>query len=209
MRQQINLVNLALLPPKPFFQFRSMIISLVLIAVSLSVLAWLFGSRVALNLSSAELAQQRVGVKQDRVKAIEAQMTQRQKDPQVAAALLKTQEEQMRLRQIATSLQQGGMLEESRSYATYLYALAEKPARGIWLTQIEFHGSRMLLEGMALNAEDIPPYLAQLQALPVFSGQRFLSFALGRKALPASAGAKPAEALMFRLEPVLDGKTKP
>lgn len=209
MRQQINLVNLALLPPKPFFQFRSMMLSLAVIAVALSLLAWIFDSRVALYLSAAELAQQRVGVKQERVKAIEAQMTQRQKDPQAAAALLKAQEEQQRLRQIASSLQQGGMLEEGRSYATYLYALAEKPARGIWLTQIEFHGSRMLLEGMALSAEDIPPYLAQLQTLPVFSGQRFLSFALGRRALPASAGAKPAEALMFRLEPVPDGKTTP
>lgn len=209
MRQQINLVNLELLPPKPFFQFRSMVISLAVIALALSLLVLFFHSRLALYQSTAELVQQRVSVKQERIKVIEQQVAQRQKNPQVVADLLKAQEEQQRLRQIAASLQQGGMLDESRSYATYLYALAQKPANGVWLTQIEFHGSRLLLEGMALHATDLPPYLAQLKELPVFAGQRFVSFDLGRKTFATTAGVPAAEVLMFRLEPVVEGKGKP
>lgn len=209
MRQQINLVNPALLPPKPFFQFRSMMIALAVIVVSLSVMVAAFQAKVAAYQAIAEVAAQRVTVKQQRVKTLETQLAQRQKDPQAAASLLKAQAEQMQLHQIASSLARGGMLDEGQSYAGYLNALARQPNRGVWLTRIEFHGARMLLEGMAMSAEDIPPYLTRLQSLPEFSGQRFLSFSLGRRAVNADGVGKPREALMFRLEPVPDGKAKP
>ncbi|MEN9491922.1 MAG: hypothetical protein RJA63_2371 [Pseudomonadota bacterium] len=209
MRQQINLVNPALLPPKPFFQFRSMMTALAVIALSLSVLAGVFSAKVASYREITDRATQRLALKQERVKELEAQLAQRQKDPQAVAALVKAQTEQMQLRQIAASLARGGMLEDGKSYAAYLEALARKPSRGVWLNRIEFHGARMLLEGMAVSAEDIPPYLSQLQSLPEFAGQRFVSFSLGRRTLNAVGDAKPREALMFRLEPVPGEGAKP
>lgn len=209
MKQQINLVNPALLPPKPFFQFRSMMIALAVIVLALSVMAGVFRAQVSAYRALADAAGQRLAAKQLRVKELEGQIAQRQKDPQVAAALVKAQAEQIQLRQIAASLAQGGLQDDGKPYSRYLNALAQKPSRGVWLTRIEFHGPRMLLEGMAVNAEDMPPYLAQLQALPEFSGQRFVSFSLGRRAVSVQADAKPREALAFRLEPVPEAGAKP
>lgn len=209
MKQQINLVNPALLPPKPFFQFRSMMIALAVIVLALSVMAALFSAKVAAYRELADAAGQRLAAKQLRVKELEGQIAQRQKDPQVAAALVKAQAEQIQLRQIAASLAQGGLQEDGKPYSRLLEALAQKPSRGVWLTRIEFRGPRMLLEGMAVSAEDMPPYLAQLQALPEFAGQRFVSFSLGRRAVSVQADAKPREALVFRLEPVPEGGAKP
>lgn len=210
MKQQINLVNLALLPPKPFFQFKSMLMSLLVIVAAMLLLTLLFASRIGSYESAAEQSRQRASLKETQVKALEQQVAARQKDPQVAAELLASQDEQRRLQKMENALQQGGLLGQAApSYAAYLYALASKPMQGVWLTQIEFHGPRMLLQGMAMQADDIPAYLAQLKGVPAFAGQRFLSFELGRKVSAegvTQSGPAAPQALEFKLQPVVEGK---
>ncbi|WP_018609062.1 PilN domain-containing protein [Uliginosibacterium gangwonense] len=210
MKQQINLVNLALLPPKPDFQFKSMVLSLLVIVAAMLLLTLLFVSRIGAYESAAEQSKQRVTLKETQVKALEQQVAARQKDPKVAAELLGKQDEQRRLQKMANALQQGGLLgQPAPSYAAYLYALASKPTQGVWLTQIEFHGPRMLLQGMAMQADDIPAYLTQLKGMSAFAGQRFVSFELGRKVSAegvAQSGPTPPQALEFKLQPVVESK---
>lgn len=208
MRQQINLVNLALLPPKPFFQFKSLMISLAVVLVFLTAISVLFRSNLNGYLGTIAQVGRNVGLKQEQLKALEQKASLRQKDPAVAARLVRLQDERQRLQQMAGLLQQGGVTEENRSQAAYLYALARQASPGIWLTSIELHGDRVSLQGGASDAAAVPAYLAQIMRLPEFKGQRFASFELG--SLPAAVGAAVSgKALAFRLESISEGKEKP
>ena len=208
MRQQINLVNLALLPPKPFFQFKSMMISLAVIMVFLSAISVLF--RFSLNgyLGTIAQVERNVSLKQEQLKALEQKASLRQKDPAVAARLARLQDERQRLQQMAGLLRQGGIAEEKRSPAAYLYALARQASPGIWLTWIELHGDRVSLQGGASDAAAVPVYLAQIMRLPEFKGQRFAGFELGSLSSTAVAPVS-GKALAFRLESISEGKEKP
>ena len=210
MRQQINLVNPALLPPKPFFQFKSMMISLVLIMGFLGLLALLFKWGLEANLASSALIEQKLVARQESVKKLEEQVAQRKKDPGLEARVKMLQAEQARLKRMVLMLRQGGMTEEVRSQANVLYALARHPAKGVWLTQVELHGNQVSLEGAAVEAAAIPAYLSQIMSLPEFKGQRFERFELG--SLRPQAGQSeslPGKALAFRLESFTAGKDKP
>lgn len=210
MRQQINLVNPALLPPKPFFQFRSMVISLALIAGFLVFLALLFQVVVGAYLLSSSQIEQKLVAQQERVKQLEERVAQKKKDPGLEARVKLLQQDQERLNKMALMLRQGGMTEEVRSQADVLYALARRPSKGVWLTSIALRGSHVSLQGGAVEAAAIPAYLAQIMELPEFKGQRFDRFELGD--LSPEAGNSRLLAvrpLAFRLESITEGQKKP
>lgn len=212
MKQQINLVNSALLPPKPFFQFSSMMLSLLLILVVLVVSGVVFRQSLKSTEEGVAENQKRVTELQTQVQALQQKADARQKDPKLATELTNALADQQSLGKMLKVLQQGGLDGgAASSYAQYLYALASKPAGNVWLTEIDFHGPRVQLNGMALDAEDIPAYLNQLKTMPVFAGQRFENFELGRQdnTEVAQSGVMRPSALAFKLEPTPEDKVSP
>jgi len=193
MRQQINLVNPALLPPKPFFQFKSMMISLAIIVGFLGGLVLLFKWGAEVNQVSSALIERKLVARQESIKKLEEQVAQKKTNTGLEAQVKALQTEQERLKKMELMLRQGGMAEEVRSQADVLYALAHRPAKGVWLTQVELHGNQVSLEGNAAGASVIPAYLSQVMSLPEFKGQRFERFELG--SLRPQGGLAEAEAV--------------
>lgn len=197
MSQQLNLVNAALLPPKPFFQFASMMLSLGVMLVVLVAFAVLVFSQLATYEGAAVQSAQRVTAKQAQIAALEQATGQRVASPRLLEEQSAVMAEGQRLQQLAGQLGQLGGQEALRSRAEMLFALAARPANGVWLTAIDVSGERIALDGKTLSAERLPPWLEQIRQTPAFAGQRFGGFNLG-----ASESAGEATAYAFRLEAV-------
>jgi Tfp pilus assembly protein PilN len=196
MSQQLNLVNPALLPPKPFFQFASMMLSLAVMAVVLVA----FSAWINLSLKSYEQeatqSAQRVTAKQAQLATLEQTSAKRVVSPQLLEEQSAAAAESQRLQQLAGQLAQLGGQQAVRSRADLLFALAERPSKGVWLTAIEVSGERIAFDGMTLAAANLPLWMAQLQQSPAFAGQRFGGLELGQ-GVPSQNG--DATAYAFRL----------
>ncbi|MFT3734141.1 MAG: hypothetical protein QM776_03815 [Rhodocyclaceae bacterium] len=199
MSQQINLVNPALLPPKPFFQFNSMMLSLAVMVVVLAAFSVLVFSQVATYEREAVLAAQRVTAKQALLGQLEQGSTKRAASPQMMAEQSAAEAESQRLQQLAGQLAQLGTQQPARSRAGMFMALAERPANGVWLTAIDVNGDRIALDGMTLSAAHLPVWLEQIKQTPAFLGQRFGGLELGQ-GVTAPSGL--ATAYAFRLAAV-------
>ncbi|MEC5386083.1 hypothetical protein VVD49_10125 [Uliginosibacterium sp. H3] len=173
MSQQLNLVNPALLPPKPFFQFRSMMLALAVLVGVLVFFSFFITSQVRSFEEAAALSAQRLAAKQTQIAALEQKSGTRVLSPAVAEEQASVEAEKRRLEELGTQIAQLGGLRTVRSRADILFALAQRPATGLWLTGIDIVGERMAFEGMTLQAANLPRWLGELQTLTVFAGQRF------------------------------------
>ncbi|MDO6384900.1 PilN domain-containing protein [Uliginosibacterium sp. 31-12] len=197
MKAFINLANPALLPPKPFFQFRTMMLALGLVLLMLIGLSSFIRWSLASYLAVAQQAQLRVTAREAQLKAQQALLTVREKSPQVTLDLAAAHAETARLRQIAVNLagQEGGP-QASASLA----ALSSAVLPGVWLEQVAWQRGAVSLQGYALRAPQVPEYLERLRSQEAFRKQRFEMFELGRKQFPAPAGVAAPEALAFSLQ---------
>ena len=215
MSQQLNLVNLALLPPKPFFQFRSMMLALTVMVSVLVVFSALIFSQVSAYEQAAGVSAQRLLTTQARVAALEEKSGKREVSPTVADEQIAVEADRQRLETLAGQIAQLGGKKAVRSRAALLFALAQRPAKGLWLTGVTIDGERVALDGMTVEAADLPLWLAQLQQLPAFAGQRFGGLEIGQstgqeggpqEAADSASAPRPVAALAFHLTAVPAGR---
>ncbi|MEN3109648.1 PilN domain-containing protein [Uliginosibacterium paludis] len=195
-RQTLDLVNPALLPPKPFFQFRTMSLSVLVVACVLALIAVFIHSSLAGYVSVADDTRARRVAREAQVKAQSAKLTVRKSDPLLAEELERVRGEVQRLRRVESTVLTPA--SQTAAAGASLGALSAAVVDGVWLRQIEFSNGRLSVEGYATQAERIPLYLERLQAQPAFAGQRFESFELGRERFGEGAAAR--DALVFKLQ---------
>ena len=196
MKQHINLVNPALLPPKPFFQLHRMILALAAIALTLLLVWVLIQAPVQAHEAAAATAQQRLVAKEAQLKLLTQQLSQRRSDPRYASEIAHAQQTGQDLQAIAAMLKTQSSAS-TPSYSDYLHALGQTGVNSVWLRDIRLDGSQIALEGLSLRAAALPEYLAALNQQAAFKGMRFQHFELGQQA--AGTASTPA-ALVFRLE---------
>lgn len=200
----IHLCNPALLPPKPFFQFKTMVIGLAIFAAALVATHQALRYGIQDLEKQAQASQVRQQAKQEQISKLEQKIAQRQHNPRIASEMTQAQEERKQLQQITATLQTGSTDTRQPSFAASLYDLAHLPVSGVWLKQIDIQGDHIALQGLATQAEEIPKYLNALNQLPAFKGQRFSAFEIVRPAnTPASGTAAP---LAFRLDSSVEEK---
>jgi Tfp pilus assembly protein PilN len=193
MKQQINLVNPALLPAKPFFQLHRMALALLALALAL-LLTWaLLRPAVLSHEAAAATANARLATREAQVKTLEQQVSQRRPDPRHASAIAAAQQIRQALLEMAQQLEP----ESQPVYSAYLRGLGETGMKDVWLRAIEFEGERIELKGLTLRATVLPEYLEALNRQTVFRGMRFDGFDISQEA--AGVNGAP-QALGFRLQ---------
>jgi hypothetical protein len=115
----------------------------------------------------------------------------------VSAELAQAEARLKALHEVDTLLR-GGELGASEGYAEYFRALARQHVNGLWLTGVSITGagSDIEVQGRAMQAPQIPAYIARLTSEPVMRGKTFSSLLIARPApaatASAAAGAVPA-----------------
>ncbi|MDQ7990769.1 MAG: PilN domain-containing protein [Candidatus Dactylopiibacterium sp.] len=195
MRPQINLFNPALLPPRPFFQFRTMLLALALIALALVAIGAFVQSATARYLEVAAQSNARVTAREAQLRATQASLRLPVSDPKVTLELAQTLAALQRLQRVESSLLQPE--SAGRGAHASLRALAAASGDGVWLQRIVLRGPALALQGYAQEAVLVPAYISRLQAQPAFRGLSFGGFELGRQRF--GTGEKGPEALSFEL----------
>lgn len=81
---------------------------------------------------------------------------------------------------------QNQLLSRSQGYAALLTALARHPQDGLWLTAIRVQDDGLELEGLTLDPERLPAYLAELNADPDLTRWPLTAVQMERLAEPSA-----------------------
>ncbi len=177
MTQQINLYQAQFLPQayqfSPSFMIRAAGITLLAMVVIYGF-AWQRVASAEKELQLVTLQETAAIERLENLKPLITSVTgERSWSEQLDDALNSLQE-----RQAVLSLVQGATVDETQGFSRHLRALARQDVEGIWLTHIVLSamGDKTRLEGRALRAELIPPYVQDLTEDPPFATQRFNRF---------------------------------
>lgn len=192
---QVDLVDESLLPPKPFFQFRRMMVALAVVSIALLLIALIINASVSEYLAVADQMRVRREETENRLRDLAANHKPRTADPELTETLKREREETERLNRLSITLADAP--QEGSTAASRLDALAAATLEGVWLERVELHEMQLSVQGYARSPALLPTYLERLQAQPAFAGQRFASFELGRKRVGSSE--KSPDALLFSL----------
>lgn len=176
MRRHINLANPALLPPKPFFQFNSMMLALGVLLLGLILISLYIRSALDSYVKEADGMQAGLANKQAQLEQQAKNAPQRKSDPAVSAQLTAVSVQKDLLQRIDQVLQGGQQADGRRASSEYLVALASQPLKGAWLTGIRINTGGVTLDGQATDAAAIPATIGQIEALAPFKGQHFAAF---------------------------------
>ncbi|PAS94512.1 MAG: hypothetical protein BSR46_17375 [Candidatus Dactylopiibacterium carminicum] len=202
MKPQINLVSAALLPPRPFFQFQSLVLYVAAAIVILLLFSFFIHGGLSAYEASAHEMQARVAQRETQVQTRERQLQPRLQDPAVAASLAHAQAEQQGLNAVLEALHEP---EAAALKAAALFdALGDIPPGRVWLTGIDLVRGHVSLQGLATESSAIPAYLTLLGQQPALHGQSFTTFELGRQRFGDGPGAP--EAVKFSLTARPEGK---
>jgi len=207
MRRHINLANPALLPPKPFFQFNSMMLALGVLFLGLLLISLYINTALRDYVKQADGMQAGLAAKQGQLAQEAKNNPQRKGNPDVAARLESIQVQKGLLQRIDQTLQGGQQPDGVHISSEYLVALASQPLKGAWLTGIRINGNGVTLDGQATQAAAIPAAIKQIEGLLPFKGQHFAAFEVVHdqqtQAQTQANGneqmAQPADVLSFTL----------
>ena len=177
MTQQINLYQAQFLPQAHQFSstFMLRVAGIALLAMAIIYgFAWQRVTNTERELQLVALQESAAIERLENLKPLIASVTgERSWSEQLDDALHSLQE-----RQAVLSLVQGASVDETQGFSRHLRALARQDIEGIWLTHIVLSatGDKTRLEGHALRAELIPPYVQGLTEDPPFATQRFNRF---------------------------------
>lgn len=200
MRRHVNLVNPALLPPKPFFQFNSMAMALGVLLLGLLLISWFISSRVSVYEKIVAAQHGKLESAQEELRRLKEQTPQRKSDPAVAARFEALQAQQVLLERIDQTLQGGQPQGATPVGSDYLVALGSQPLPGVWLTGIRISADGISLQGSAQDASAVPATLGLLDKMSAFKGQHFAVLEVTPTEASATAGtARTTRVLNFSL----------
>lgn len=160
MQQQINLFQPVFRREAKVFSARTLAqilaIALVLIVAGVAMLEL----QLTRHAATRDLLDNQYRALNTQLQVLEAQAD----SGELAALDARTGELENRLADGATELTeiQGLMLERSHGFAPVLEALARYPLTGLWLTAVRLQGNELELQGLSLDPELVPRYLAML-----------------------------------------------
>lgn len=191
MARQINLYDPALEEHRDSWSLRNTALGWVMLVMVGGVWAayaqyWLRSAQV----QERNLAAIVTGARADSQK-VSALLAEHRRNPAIAAKIAAL-EQQVKGRQEAMRILQGGGLGDTRGFSEYLRAFARQSFEGIWLTGLKIgaSGRDIAVEGRALDAEFVPNYLRRLSGESIMQGHTFSQLMIQ---LPKPEGAGKPE----------------
>jgi hypothetical protein len=211
MRQQINLLNTALIKQKDYFNPTNIVITLGLMCV---LMLGYYGF-AKYELSKLNLARSQAAEKLSSMDAALKQATVAHKVQAPNKALLDEisqleQKEKMQ-QQILQTVKQS-KANPDIGYAALMRAFAKQSIDGLWLTNFSFDSKseKLNISGRTMQADLVPEYISRLSLEPALKGKLFSALTMNlpkvngitTPALLANTGALSSHASANTLQPV-------
>ncbi|MDX1678792.1 hypothetical protein [Arsukibacterium sp.] len=187
MKQWINLYQADLKPKQQTMALSSLAV-LVLLALTISLLAWgglQWQQRQQIEVNN--LAEQQLQRQQEQLGLLQQALLQRQPSSTLVAErdqLKRRVEQQVALQQYLAAQQLGA----DYAYSVVLQQLTDADISSVWLTHFTLRPASSELQGLTLVPAAVPGWLESLRAFQYFKGQRFNELRLTR--LPEQQAVK-------------------
>ena len=195
MNQQINLVNIALIKPKPLITFNSLVAILAAIAVILvGYYAFLQKEVTALKVQREKIATDLTN-SQNEIKALALLHAPQAKDTSLEDKITQLEQKVKSQQQVLEILRQS-TLSPDKSYAGLMRALARQSVDGLWLTgfSIDSNTNTVNIQGRALHGDLVPKYINRLSNEASLQGKQFSGLNISLpKAETTTSGTTVAE----------------
>lgn len=190
MAQQINLLTPILLAPRRHFSAQTLLqASALLLAVGLGTALWLQQrSRAAEAEHQALLA--RYAAERQQLTAARANLPAPQDAGSLQQQLQALETGNAQRRALLQSLA-GSDTAAGQRHSDLLALVARSLPPSAWLGELRYTPGRLELSGGTLNTAVLRPWLAQLSAHPVLTGQQLAALRVERLGAPGSDADKP------------------
>lgn len=205
MSQQINLLDLALIPQPELLDARRMALVTGLVALlMLSLFGWARYQQVGIEKKAAQVSRELETVRTS-LTEVSSQFAPKQpseslkQDIVAAAGKLKSHE-------AVLEALRGEKAGTSAGFSGYMQAFARQRLAGVWLTdfRIEPESSQIALRGRALDPELVPQYIVKLGTEQALQGKTFAALDISQPKPQEATGketAKPAAAEAAKAAP--------
>jgi hypothetical protein len=171
---QINLYNPAFEEHRALLSFNGAAIGWA--AIAAFVIAWAAYERAGLQTmvrQNQDLTAQ-ISAGQAEVQTLAGRLAGRKPNAEMTAEISKLENEILGRQDVMAVLKSGG-LGDTKGFSEHFKAFARQSFEGVWLTglQIGAGGRDMVMEGRALQADQVPRYLKRLNAETAMQGHPF------------------------------------
>ena len=176
MSRQINLINPALIEKKTGLSSANLLAGLGAILSCLLIFYAVSQYRVSVLARQAREAAALEAKREAQLASLSEGFKPRQKSEALAGEIAKL-EAQLRDRNAAMAILQGGGFDNSQGFSGYMTAFARQIVSGLWLTgfSISGDGKDMVVEGKTLRPDLVPLYISRLNNETVMHGVTFAS----------------------------------
>lgn len=191
MAQNINLLNLALLPkPGPLSAQRLLGISGLVVAACV-ILAWQLSRSAEAQRTAHAAAASRYQAEREALRQQIAAAPPSLKPETLADEAARLQALIAGQQQLLDQLKEG-LLDAPRRHSALLRLLAAETPTGVWLSGLETSHDAVMLEGQALQAPALRDWVSRLSQAEYFEGRPLEQ--LHAERLPPQGGGGPAQA---------------
>ena len=180
MKTRVNLYA-AEFHPKLRLMTLSLTLSICAVVLLLCVAGWLHALYQQQGLEhELKLSQQQKSQQANLVTALQAELTNLQKDPKFQQELEQNLAVLTLKKQILQELLNQERLK-ANGFAKLMNELAQHHQTGLWLNHIRLNGTYVQLEGAAVESSLVPKWIKQLGQTAYFKGQEFAETRLYRE----------------------------
>ena len=172
MKQRINLFSNDLLPPKEYFNVKSLIfahVSLVFLGVVVALYGFVSGKNYQEDIAAIDVE---INKKKQENQEYKKSLTTKQKadtlTPQIDLLKQQIASEQSLGIYIQTHKQKENLL-----FSPLFFALSEANQPNIWLTRIQADAAHIRIEGHVGSPQDLPFWIERLKEQDIFIGRTF------------------------------------
>lgn len=187
MSQQINLFNPEFLKQKKIFTSSTMLLALGVLVAGALALVLVGRHRVGALEAEAAAGAEQLAQKKERQARVIAEFVPRQKSKELEMEIAAAEADLASLHDVSKVLGGPLLADARKGYARYFKALARQGTDELWLTGVRIggDGSRIGLQGRALDASLVPAYVTRLTREPAMQGKNFSSLQMSRARLKA------------------------
>lgn len=192
MRQQINLLNPALIKQKDLLNPTNIGVTLAVLTVLMMTYYGQAQKQLSLITTQRTDVTEALIAAQNQLKETAALHALREPNKALPIQIAQLEQKEKMQQQVLQTIDQGSASPE-KGYAALMRAFAKQSIDGLWLTGFNFdsHTEQLNITGRTLEADLVPEYITRLSKEPALKGKQFSGLNMNQSKADASKAPPP------------------